>query len=71
MSTPESRLDELGIELPEPMKPVATYVPFVISGNMLFVSGQVSASSDGLIKGRLGENRGGCEGMQGTRERGS
>ncbi len=56
MTTPESRLDRLGIELPEPMKPVATYVPFVITGNLLFVSGQVSASADGLVKGRLGED---------------
>lgn len=56
MTTPESRLDSLGIKLPEPMKPVATYVPFVITGNLLFVSGQVSASADGLVKGRLGED---------------
>ena len=56
MSTPEQRLDALGIELPEPMSAVANYVPFVISGNQLFVSGQVSASPTGLIKGRLGED---------------
>ena len=67
MSTPETRLDELGIELPEPMKPVATYVPYVISGNMLFVSGQVSASADGLIKGRLGENMELSAGQQAAR----
>ena len=56
MSTPESRLAALGITLPAPMAPVANYVPFVISGNMLFVSGQVSAGPDGLMQGRLGEN---------------
>ena len=67
MSTPETRLDELGIELPEPMKPVATYVPYVLSGNMLFVSGQVSASSDGLIKGRLGEDMELSAGQQAAR----
>ena len=55
MSTPEARLEELGIKLPEPMKAVANYVPFVISGNQLFVSGQVSATADGRITGRLGE----------------
>lgn len=55
MSSPESRLAELGITLPEPMAPVANYVPFVISGNMLFISGQVSAGPDGLAQGRLGE----------------
>lgn len=55
MSTPESRLADLGITLPKPMAAVANYVPFVISGAQLFVSGQVSAGPDGLVKGRLGE----------------
>jgi len=56
MSTPEARLDALGIALPEPMKPVATYVPYVITGNLLFISGQVSATAEGRMLGRLGEN---------------
>ena len=56
MSTPESRLADLGITLPEPMAAVANYVPFVITGNQLFVSGQVSVGPDGLVKGRLGED---------------
>ena len=55
MSSPESRLSELGITLPKPMAAVANYVPFVITGNQLFVSGQVSAGPDGLVTGRLGE----------------
>lgn len=55
MSTPEARLSELGITLPEPMKAVANYVPFIISDNLLYVSGQVSATPDGRISGRLGE----------------
>ena len=56
MSTPESRLAELGITLPEPMAAVANYVPFVITGHQLFISGQVSVGPDGLILGRLGED---------------
>ena len=36
------RLAELGIELPQPPMPVASYVPFVISGNLITVSGQVT-----------------------------
>lgn len=56
MSTPESRLEDLGIKLPQPMAAVANYVPFVISGQHLYISGQVSAGPDGLVKGRLGEN---------------
>lgn len=67
MTTPEQRLDELGILLPAPMKPVATYVPFVLTGNMLFVSGQVSATADGLVKGRLGEDMELSAGQQAAR----
>ena len=56
MTTPERRLADLSITLPEPMAAVANYVPFVITGNQLFVSGQVSVGPNGLVKGRLGEN---------------
>lgn len=38
---PEARLKELGIDLPQPSKPVANYVPWVRSGNMVYISGQV------------------------------
>ncbi len=55
MSTPEARLEKLGITLPTPMAAVANYVPFVISGNQLFVSGQISSGTDGLMTGRLGD----------------
>jgi len=55
MPTPEQRLLDLGIELPEPLKPVANFVPFVQTGNLLFVSGQVAAGPEGRITGRLGE----------------
>jgi len=37
----ESRLAELGLVLPEPSKPVAAYIPTKVTGNLLFVSGQV------------------------------
>ncbi|MEZ5938108.1 MAG: RidA family protein [Hyphomonadaceae bacterium] len=49
------RLKAAGIELPEPRSPVANYVPYVISGNLLFISGQVSNGPNGLVTGRLGE----------------
>ena len=53
----ENRLAELGITLPQPAAPVASYVPTVEAGGMLFISGQVSFGEDGqLIKGRLGED---------------
>lgn len=67
MSTPEDKLDALGIVLPPPMKPVATYVPYVITGNLLFVSGQVSATAEGRIIGRLGENMELSAGQQAAR----
>lgn len=51
----ENRLKELGIELPTPPLPVASYVPFVQSGNLVHISGQISIAPDGGIKGKLGE----------------
>lgn len=48
------RLADLGIDLPTPTAPVANYVPFVVSGRELFISGQVSLTPTGLIKGKLG-----------------
>ncbi|PCD76512.1 RidA family protein [Pseudothioclava arenosa] len=50
----EARLAELGITLPAAPAPAANYVPFVQSGQQLFVSGQISNSAEGLIKGKLG-----------------
>jgi len=38
----DARLAELGIELPQPPTPVAAYVPYVQTGNLVFISGQVS-----------------------------
>lgn len=54
MSTPESRLAALGVVLPEPVAPVANYVPFVRTGDQLYISGQVSVDASGGIKGVVG-----------------
>ncbi len=54
--TPEEKLAQLGITLPEPMAAVANYVPTVLHGGMLYVSGQVSIGADGPVKGSLGVN---------------
>jgi enamine deaminase RidA (YjgF/YER057c/UK114 family) len=52
----ESKLINLGLTLPAPIAPVANYVPFVRSGNMLIVSGQLCFDMEGklVIKGQLG-----------------
>ncbi|MCH7806813.1 MAG: RidA family protein [Proteobacteria bacterium] len=51
--TIQERLKELGIELPEPAKPVASYLPFVRTGNLISISGQVSLSAGQAFKGRV------------------
>jgi len=52
----ETRLTDMGITLPDAPAPAANYVPFVITGNTVYVSGQISNGPDGLILGKLGEN---------------
>ena len=44
----DARLKELDITLPSPPAAVASYVPYVVSGNLVFISGQVTAAPDGL-----------------------
>lgn len=57
MNTIEKRLSKLGLILPQPVAPVANYVPYVLSGNQVFIAGQISIQIDGqVIKGRLGED---------------
>lgn len=54
--TPTQRLTELGITLPSPAAPAAAYVPVVRTGNLLYISGQLSMGEEGIIKGCLGKN---------------
>ena len=54
-TSPETKLQELGIELSTPSSPVANYVNTVQSGNLLFISGKGPLKNDGkYIKGKLG-----------------
>ena len=50
------RLAELGITLPQPAAPVASYVPVVVAGGLAHVSGQLPFIDGALVSGRLGED---------------
>ena len=51
----EARLKSLGIELPKSPSPLANYVPFVITGNLLYLSGQGPREADGTFHtGKVG-----------------
>jgi len=55
--TPEEKLKTLGIELPEIPKPLGSYVPFVKTGNLIFLSGMLPLKGGKLLKtGRVGES---------------
>ncbi|OJJ11599.1 RidA family protein [Roseibium sp.] len=55
-SKTEARLAELGITLPDAAAPAANYVPFVKTGNQLFISGQLPMESGAIaVTGKLGE----------------
>lgn len=63
----ESRLAELGVTLPDAPPPAANYLPFVLVGRLLHVSGQISQGPGGLVKGRLGADLGVEEGAAAAR----
>jgi enamine deaminase RidA (YjgF/YER057c/UK114 family) len=58
MSAVDKKLQDLGITLPTPAAPVANYVPFVRTGNLIVISGQICLGPDGKLaedhKGKLG-----------------
>jgi enamine deaminase RidA (YjgF/YER057c/UK114 family) len=64
----DRRLSDLGLELPKPAAPVAAYVPSVMTGGLLHISGQLPFREDGsLIVGRLGETIDIAGGMEAAR----
>ena len=64
----DARLTELGIELPDAPTPAANYVPYVISGNLIFVAGQVP-TWNGEVKyiGKVGADLSAEEGIAAAR----
>lgn len=56
MTTPETRLSTLGLELPKPAAAAANYVPYVVSGNHLFIAGQIPfLNGEKMHIGRVGD----------------
>lgn len=50
----EAKLAELGVKLPETSTPQANYIPYTVTGNLVFISGQVSGINGDVITGKLG-----------------
>jgi enamine deaminase RidA (YjgF/YER057c/UK114 family) len=64
----DARLQELGIELPQASAPAANYVPFVRTGNLLFVAGQVTVwNGERRFVGKLGRELDLAQGQQAAR----
>lgn len=63
----EARIAELGLTLPDAPAPAANYVPFVQTGSLVFISGQISSGPDGLICGTLGADTSVEEGVNAAR----
>jgi len=63
-----TRLAELGFDLPEPSAPAANYVPYVVSGNLVFVSGQLPVwNGDFRFIGKVGADFSLEEGIEAAR----
>jgi enamine deaminase RidA (YjgF/YER057c/UK114 family) len=67
-TSPEARLAALNLTLPQVAPPAANYVPFVISGNQIFIAGQIPfLNGQKMHIGRLGENLGVEQGQEAAR----
>ena len=68
MTPIEARVKQLGITLPALAVPAAAYVPYVRSGNLLFVSGHISKRDGAVFKGQLGRNLDTVQGKAAARD---
>jgi enamine deaminase RidA (YjgF/YER057c/UK114 family) len=68
MMTPEEKITQLGLLLPPAPKPVGLYQPFVVSGKLAFLSGQISKNADGtIVAGKVGKDLSLAEGQTAAR----
>ncbi|RRD59025.1 RidA family protein [Comamonadaceae bacterium OH2545_COT-014] len=65
--TPQEKLAQLGITLPPVSTPAAAYVPFVRSGNLVFLSGHIARKDGCPWAGKLGDSMGTEEGRAAAR----
>ena len=71
MPTPSERLRELGLTLPAVAAPVANYVAYARTGDLLFIAGQISRNADGSnLGGKLGESMDAEQGYAAARSAG-
>jgi len=64
MMTPEEKITQLGLSLPPAPKPVGLYQPFVVSGKLAFLSGQISKDAEGkVLAGKVGKDLSLAEGQ--------
>ncbi len=67
-ATVEQRLLDIGVQLPKPAAPAANYVPFVITGNLVFISGQITMLNGELqYVGTVGDDLSVEDGYQAAR----
>ena len=56
IESPQTNFENTGLELPKPPKPLGVYKPFLIVGNLVYISGHGPLQTDGtLIKGTIGD----------------
>ena len=67
MSPIDQKLHDLGIILPAPAAPIATYVAYAITGNLLIISGQLALGPNGLAPEHKGKLGAGVSAEQGAR----
>ena len=60
----EAKLARLGVTLPDAPAPAANYVPYVTVGDIVYVSGQISGGTNGLVTGKVGQSMSTQEGAE-------